>query len=43
MIVWDDFPRPAPGTLTDLTFFGATPEDAEQEAKASLGLSEPAN
>ncbi len=43
MIVGDDFPPPDPGTLAGLTFLGATPEDAEREAKAYLGLSEPAN
>ena len=32
---------PDPGTLTRLTFFEATPEDAERKAKLYLGLSEP--
>jgi hypothetical protein len=43
MIVGDDVAPPEAGTLTGLTFFGATPEDAEREAKAYLGLSEPVN
>jgi hypothetical protein len=43
MIVGDDVAPPNPGTVTGLTFFGMTPEDAEREAKAYLGLSEPAN
>jgi len=43
MIVGDDIPPRDPGTLTGLTFFGATPEEAEREAKAYLGLSEPVN
>jgi hypothetical protein len=41
MLVGDDVPAPEPGTLTELTFFGATPEEAEQEPQAYLGLSEP--
>lgn len=43
MIVGDAVPPPDPGTDTELRFLGATPEDAEQEAKAYLGFSEPAN
>ena len=43
MIAGDDVPPPDPGTVTGLTFLGATPEEAEQEAKAYLGLSEPGN
>jgi hypothetical protein len=43
MLVGEDVPAPGPGTVTGLTFFGATPEDAEREAKAYLGLSEPVN
>ena len=43
MIVGDDVPAPHPGTVTGLTFFGVTPEDAEREAKAYLGLSESTN
>ena len=31
------------GTVTGLTFFGATPEDAEREAKAYLGMAESVN
>ncbi len=34
---------PEPGTLKGLAFFGATPDEAEREAKAYLGASEPAN
>jgi hypothetical protein len=37
MLVGDDVPPPEPGTATGLTFFGATPEEAEREAKAYLG------
>ena len=43
MIVGDEAAPPEPGTVTGLTFFGVTPEDAEREAKAYLGMSEPAN
>jgi hypothetical protein len=43
MIVDDEVPPTGPGTLTGLTFFGAAPEDAEREAKAYVGLSEPVN
>ena len=43
MIVDDDAPPPDAGTLAGLTFFGATPEEAERLAKAYLGLSEPTN
>ena len=43
MLVADDVPPPDPGTVTGLTFFGATAEEAEHEAKAYLGLSEPMN
>ncbi len=43
MIVGDEVPPPDPGTVTGLTFFGATPEEAEREAKAYLGLAEPVN
>ncbi len=42
-LVGDDLLPPAPGTVTRLTFFGAMPEEAQQEAKAYLGLSEPVN
>jgi len=41
MIVGDDVAPPDPGTVSGLTFLGTTPEDAEQEAKVYLGLSEP--
>jgi hypothetical protein len=43
MIVGDDVAPPEPGTLTGLTFFGATLDDAEREAKTYLGFSEPTN
>ena len=43
MIVGDEIAPPDPGTLAGLTFFGATLDDAEREAKAYLGLSEPVN
>jgi hypothetical protein len=45
MLVGDEVPVPPPasGTVTGLTFFGATPEEAEWEAKAYLGLAEAAN
>jgi predicted RNase H-like HicB family nuclease len=36
-------PAPDPSALTGLTFFGATPEEAERAAKAYLGLAEPIN
>lgn len=37
MLAGDDVPPPDAGAVTGLTFFGATPEEAEQEAKATLG------
>jgi len=40
MIVGDEVPPPDPDTVTGLTFFGATPDEAEQEAKVYVGLSE---
>jgi len=43
MIVADDAPPPEPGSLTGLAFFGATPEEAEQAAKAYRGCAEPVN
>ena len=43
MIVADDAPPPEPGSLTGQAFFGETPEEAEQAAKAYLGCAEPAN
>ena len=36
-------PPPEPGALKGLAFFGATPEKAEQAAKAYLGCAEPSN
>jgi len=43
MLVGDEFPAPDPDTVTGLTFLGATPEEAEREAKGYLGLAEPGN
>jgi len=43
MLVGDDVRPRDPGTVTGLAFFGAAPEEAEQEAKAYLGHSEPMN
>jgi hypothetical protein len=43
MSVVEDVPPPEPGTLKGLAFFGGTREEAEREAKAYLGLSEPEN
>ena len=43
MLVADDTLLPEPGSLTGLAFFGETPEEAEQAAKAYLGCAEPAN
>ena len=39
--VGDEVPPPEPGTVRGLTFLGATPEEAEGEAKAYLGMAEP--
>ncbi len=43
MIVADDVPAPEPGTLKGLGFFGATPEEAERQAVAYLGITYPAS
>ncbi len=43
MIVGDAVLPPEPGRLIGLAFFGPTCEEAEQKAKAYLGLSEPKN
>ncbi len=43
MLAGDEVPPPDPDTVTGLTFFGATPEEAAWEAKAYLGLAEPGN
>jgi hypothetical protein len=43
MLGGDDVPPPEPDTVTGLTFFGTTPDEAEQEAKAYLGMAEPGN
>jgi hypothetical protein len=37
MIVGDDVPPPDPSTLTGLTFFGASRDEVEWGAKATLG------
>ena len=41
MLVADDAPPPEPGSLRGQAFFGDTPEEAEQAAKAYLGCAEP--
>lgn len=43
MLADDEVPPLDPDTVTGLAFFGATPEEAEREAKAYLGMAEPAN
>jgi hypothetical protein len=43
MLVGDEVPPPAPGSVTELTFFRASPEEAEQAAKAYWGVAEPGN
>jgi hypothetical protein len=43
MIVGDEGPSPGPDELRGQGFFGDTAEEAEQLAKAYLGMSEPAN
>ncbi len=43
MLLADDAPPPAPGTVSGLAFFGTTPEEAEQAANVYLGCGEPAN
>lgn len=43
MLIGDDVLPPEPGTLKGLGFFGATPEEAERQALAYLGYSEPVN
>jgi hypothetical protein len=43
MIVGDTDPPPGPGEVRGQGFFGDTAEEAEQLAKAFLGLSEPVN
>jgi hypothetical protein len=40
-LVGDEVPAPDPDTVTRLTFFGTTPEEAERLAKAYLGMAEP--
>ncbi len=39
--VGDEVLPPGLGSVTGLTFFGATPEHAEREATADLGMAEP--
>jgi hypothetical protein len=41
LIADDDAPPLEPGALKGLVFFGATPEEAERDAKAYLGCTEP--
>jgi len=43
MIVGDAALPPEPGSLKGTAFFGETQEEAEQLAKAYLGMSEPVN
>ncbi len=43
MIVGDDAPAPGPGELKRPSFFGATPEEAERQAVAYLGITYPAS
>ena len=43
LLVADEEPPPGPGIVKGLAFFGAIREEAEQAAKAYLGLSEPVN
>ncbi len=43
MLVADGVLPPERNTLRGLAFFGATPEEAEREVKAYLGLSWPVN
>jgi hypothetical protein len=43
MLVGDEVPPPAPGSVTGLTFFRASPEEAERAAKEYLGRAEPGN
>ncbi len=43
MLVADGVVPPGPGEVKDLSFFADTLEEAEREAKAYLGLSEPKN
>jgi hypothetical protein len=43
MILGDESLSPGPDELRDQGFFGGTAEDAEQLAKAFLGMAEPVN
>ncbi len=43
MICGDDVPLPAAGETKGTVLFGDTADEAERQAKAYLGLSEPAN
>jgi hypothetical protein len=43
MLLADEEPPPEPGELKGLAFFGETPQEAEKQAKAYLGMSEPVN
>lgn len=43
MFVGDEVSPPEPDTVTSLTCFEATPQEAEREATAYLGRAEPGN
>ena len=43
MIVADETLPPGPGELKGTAFFGETPEEAERQAVAYLGMNEPLN
>ena len=43
MLVGDDVEPPLPGEVKGTSFFRATPEEAERDAKAYLGMAEPGN
>ena len=43
MILGDTVPPPVSGEVKGLAFFGDTAEEAEERAKAYLGMAEPAN
>lgn len=43
LIVADGEPSPEPGSLKGTAFFGETQEEAERQARAYLGASQPIN
>ena len=43
MIVADEAMPPEPGSLKGTAFFAGTPQEAEEQAKTYLALSEPVN